>query len=93
MGVSKEYVIVPTLVSHHIDTHQPNILVENSGHVRIADFGLSKITKNPNSIQGISFQNGCTIQWAAPEVLNKWEYSKKADIFSLAMVMIEVCHR
>ena len=76
-----------------LTSHQPNILVENSGHVRIADFGLSKITKNPNSVQDISYQNGYTIQWAAPEVLNKGEYSEKADIFSLAMVTIEVCHR
>lgn len=69
---------------------QANILVENSGHVRIADFGLAKITKNPNSIRSASYQNGFTIRWAAPEVLGEGEYSKKADIFSFAMVMIEV---
>ena len=67
---------------------QPNILGENSGHIRIADFGLSKTTKNPNSIQGISCQNSYTIQWAAPEALIK-EYSDKADVFSLATVMID----
>ena len=81
------------LFHNALTSDQPNILVENTGHAYIADFGLSKITRNPNSIRSASFQNGYTMQWAAPEVLIKEEYSKKADIFSLAMVVIEVCHR
>ena len=71
---------------------QLNILVEDSGHVRIVDFGLSKITKNPNSRPGDSCLNGHSDRWAAPEVLTEGEYSEGADIFSLAMVMIEVHH-
>ena len=72
--------------------NKANILVENSGHVRIADFGLAKITKNPNPTRTPSDQNGSTMRWAAPEVLSNGEYSEKADIFSFAMVMIEVRH-
>ena len=33
-----------------------------------------------------------TVRWTAPEVLNGARFSKEADIFSLAMVMIEVRH-
>ena len=33
-----------------------------------------------------------TLRWTAPEVLNGGKYSKEADIFSLAMVTIEVRH-
>ena len=71
---------------------QPNILVEDTGRVLIADFGLTKITKNPNSIWDPSLQNGPSMRWAAPEVWREMKYSKKADIFSFGMVMIEVCH-
>ena len=37
-------------------------------------------------------QYGSTPQWVAPEVLDEGPYSKEADIFSFAMVMIEVCY-
>lgn len=71
---------------------QPNILVEATGHILIADFGLTNITKNPNSVQDPSLQNGHSVRWAAPEVLSRKEHSKEADIFSFGMVMIEVCY-
>ena len=72
---------------------QPNILVDNSGRVRLADFGLATVTQNPNSMQIASVQRGYTPGWTAPEILKEEEgYSKKADIFSLAMVTIEVRH-
>ena len=66
--------------------------MESSGHVRIADFGLAKITGNSGSIRNASVQNGFTMQLVAPEVWNQGEYSEKADIFSFSMVMIEVRH-
>lgn len=71
---------------------QPNILVDNSGRVRLADFGLATVAQNPNSMQIASLQHGYTPGWTAPEVLNTEACSKKADVFSLAMVMIEVRH-
>lgn len=67
--------------------------MEDTGHILIADFGLAKIAKNPNSIQDPSLQNGLSPQWAAPEVWEKKEYSKEADVFSFAMVMVEVRQR
>ena len=74
--------------------HQVNILVEDSGHIFITDFSLAKITKNPNSARSTSSQCGFTMRWVAPEVwLNEEDYSEKADVFSFAMVMIEVRHR
>ena len=36
---------------------------------------------------------GHTARWTAPEILNEGEpYSREADVFSFAMVMIEVRH-
>jgi len=69
---------------------QPNILVDNTGRVRIADFGLAAVTRGLDSVPSTSFQHGFTPRWTAPEVLNGGKCSKEADIFSFAMVMIEV---
>lgn len=66
--------------------------MEELGHVRIADFGLARITKGLGSLPSLSRQEGYTILWVAPEVWSQEEYSPKADIFSFAMVMIEVRH-
>jgi len=71
---------------------QQNILVDNAGRVCIADFGLAKVTQNLDSVPSDSRHHGLTLRWAAPEVLKEETYSKEADIFSFAMVMIEVCY-
>ena len=73
-------------------TTQPNILVDGSGSALIADFGLAMVAQNPDSVLSISRQRGYTPQWTAPEILNNGMHSKEADIFSFAMVMIEVRH-
>jgi len=73
---------------------QQNILVDKSGHACIADFGLATITQTLDLIPNASHQRGHTLRWTAPEILKEQggAYSKEADIFSFAMVMIEVCH-
>ena len=72
---------------------QPNVLVDELGHARLADFGLSMVTRNLDSIQGDSQHHGFTPRWSAPEVLRSWAHSKEADVFSFGMVMYEVCRR
>ena len=70
---------------------QANILVDDSCHARITDFGLAVVTKNLDSIPSASAHHGLTVRWAAPEVMEEGTHSKEADTFSFAMVMIEVC--
>ena len=65
--------------------------MDDSGNARIADFGFTTVTQNLDSVQSAQCQGG-TPRWTAPEVLDEGPYSKEADIFSLAMVMIEVRH-
>jgi len=68
-----------------------NVLVDATAHARITGFGLDAITHNLYSIQNGSGRNGRVVQWTAPEILSeKGTFSKEADIFSFAMVMIEV---
>ncbi|KAF9643889.1 kinase-like protein [Thelephora ganbajun] len=74
----------------HGDIKGSNILVDDSGHARISDFGLATITKDVGSTQSTSYNHGLAPRWTAPEVLNEGTYSKAADVFSFAMLMIEV---
>jgi serine/threonine protein kinase len=72
---------------------QPNILVDDTGHARITDFGLATVTQNLDSMQSASEDRGNTARWTAPEILTEeGTHSKEADVFSFAMVMIEVRH-
>jgi serine/threonine protein kinase len=64
--------------------------VDNCGHAHVADFGLATVTKNLDSMQSTACQRGYSVRWAAPEVLGEGAHSKEADVFSFAMVMIEV---
>ena len=72
---------------------QLNILVDAPGRARITDFGLATVTKHLDSIRTTSDDQGHSVRWTAPEILNEQgTYSKKADVFSFAMVTIEVRH-
>jgi serine/threonine protein kinase len=73
--------------------HQLNILVDDSGHALITDFGLSTVARNLSSILSSPPRRGHTKRWAAPEILDDGPNSKEGDIFAFAMVMIEVRHR
>ncbi|CAD8146764.1 unnamed protein product [Paramecium pentaurelia] len=72
----------------HRDIKGGNILIDNSGRCKLADFGSSKqlsdITHDTvGSICG-------TPNFMAPEVINQEQYGKKADIWSLGCTIIEM---
>ena len=70
---------------------QPNILVNASGNALITDFDLASIFRDPNSVKTGAGEYGYTPRWAAPEMFGKNPTpSKESDIFSFAMVAIEV---
>ena len=79
------------LCYQQIYIRQPNVLVDAAGRARITDFGLATVTQNLDSVGSASADYGHTARWTAPEILNEQgTYSREADIFSFAMVMIEV---
>ena len=70
---------------------QPNILVDDSGCPRIADFGVVIVAHTRYSTVIPSSEMDRNIRWTAPELFDGQEaYTKEADVFSFAMVMVEV---
>ena len=64
-----------------------------AGQARIMNFGGATIIQDPCSTQSVSDNPDHAMQWAAPEMTRGGGmYSKEGDVFSLAMVMIEVGH-
>lgn len=74
----------------HRDLKSANLLLSDSGEVKIADFGLSKIHQD---LQGAHTGGLGTYQWMAPEVLAHQRYSEKADIYSFGIVVWECITR
>lgn len=72
---------------------QLNVLVKDPCNALIADFGLAKISRKIDPERYTSNQKAFSVRWAAPEVINGGEYSEEADIYSFAMVVIEVGYR
>ena len=61
------------------------------GKARITDFGLAIVTQDLDSLRGGSDECRDGARWIAPEILeSRGTYSKEADVFSFAMVVIEV---
>ena len=73
---------------------QSNILVDATGHAQITDLAFSTVTPDADAVQSPSEGWGQASRWTAPEILNEeGTHSKQADVFSFAMVMVEVHHR
>ncbi|KAK7679557.1 hypothetical protein QCA50_017459 [Cerrena zonata] len=85
----------------HRDIKGANILIDIKGTVKISDFGISKKVGSSNvddteeennqqkrggrraSLQG-------SVYWMAPEVVKQTAYTKKADIWSVGCLIVEM---
>ncbi|KAL5005113.1 hypothetical protein ScPMuIL_018569 [Solemya velum] len=65
-----------------------NILVGEQNRIKVAGYGMTKVADDPD----FNFRRGLkmAIKWMAPEVLKCNKYSTKADVWSFAIVLIEI---
>ncbi|RDX94720.1 Mitogen-activated protein kinase kinase kinase 3 [Mucuna pruriens] len=67
-----------------------NILVDNNGCIKLADFGASKQVVELATISGAKSMKGGTPYWMAPEVILQTGHSFSADIWSVGCTVIEM---
>ncbi|KAL6713142.1 ATP binding [Lecanora helva] len=81
----------------HRDIKGANVLVDNKGNIKISDFGISKRVeasallapqKNGGHLHRPSLQG--SVFWMAPEVVKQTSYTRKADIWSLGCLIVEM---
>ncbi|CAH8256753.1 unnamed protein product [Arabidopsis lyrata] len=73
----------------HRDIKGANILVDNQGCIKLADFGASKQVAELATISGAKSMKG-TPYWMAPEVILQTGHSFSADIWSVGCTVIEM---
>lgn len=72
----------------HRDLKSANCLVNKHWTVKICDFGLSRVmTESPMR----DSSSAGTPEWMAPELIRNEPFSEKCDIFSLGVLMWELC--
>ena len=74
----------------HCDLKSSNILLDKDFHVKLTDFGLSKIVNimydNENDKKG----KFGTTHWMPPEIMKSLKYEEKSDVFSYGMILYEI---
>ncbi|XP_058208495.1 mitogen-activated protein kinase kinase kinase NPK1-like isoform X2 [Rhododendron vialii] len=73
----------------HRDIKGANILVDNKGCIKLADFGASKKVVELATMTGAKSMKG-TPYWMAPEVILQTGHSFSADIWSVGCTVIEM---
>uniref|UniRef100_A0A7E4WBH6 Ribosomal protein S6 kinase n=1 Tax=Panagrellus redivivus TaxID=6233 RepID=A0A7E4WBH6_PANRE len=91
----KFYLAELTLALEHLhslgivyrDLKPENILLDSDGHINVTDFGLSKESIDN---EGKTYSFCGTVEYMAPEVVNRRGHSVAADWWSLGVLMYEM---
>ena len=75
------------IFAHFLDIKSDNILINNEGDVKLADFGFAV---RVSSLHGERTSKVGTAFWMAPELIQGASYTNKVDIWSLGITAIEM---
>ncbi len=73
----------------HLDLKSPNILLDKSWNVKVADFGLSRLKREAGAAAPSGGAGAGTPEWMAPELLRGEPVGEAADVFSYGVVLWE----
>lgn len=74
----------------HRDLKGANILLDSKGKAKLSDFGCSKQYIVGDSESGFITSVKGSLPWMAPEVIKQKGYGRKADIWSVGCVALEM---
>ncbi|KAK6179772.1 hypothetical protein SNE40_012057 [Patella caerulea] len=72
----------------HRDLAARNILVGDTNHVKIADFGLARVIKEDEYEARVGAR--FPIKWTAPEAANYNRFTIKSDVWSFGILLTEI---
>lgn len=80
----------PNIIIHR-DLKPRNILLVNNHHLKVGDFGLSKLikVKNLHEVYKLTGETG-SYRYMAPEVFRHKAYDTKVDVYSFGMILYEM---
>ena len=92
----------------HRDIKPGNILMDNNMNIKLGDFGVSTLKKNENENQYLNatylslkedekdIEYGKTFvgteNYMAAEILNRYDYDQKVDVFSMGVSFFQLCY-
>ena len=72
----------------HRDLKPLNIFLTKDNHIKLGNFGISKVLKSLDDKAKTTIE---TLLYISPEVLARKEYSYSCDIWSLGIILYELC--